>query len=188
MRFELNMATQPFQRRRLASVLIGIATLTLTVMTVLIVVTYTLQRELPIELTKHQSRLRAELADLSTDEAKLRKILQDAANDVVFERSMFLNRLLQRKGISWTRTFSDLESILPPRVQVIQIRPEVTVSNDVALSMQVGAEMPSDFIEFLKALEGSSLFKSPNLRGSVPPSDNQPLFRYQLTVRYDQQL
>ncbi|MBG99775.1 MAG: hypothetical protein CMN58_05465 [Solibacterales bacterium] len=188
MQFELNMATRPFQRRRLASMLIGVATLTLTVVTALIVATYILHRELPIGLAKHQSQLRAELADLSADEAKLRKILQDSENDVVFERSMFLNRLLQRKGISWTRTFFDLESILPSRVQVIQIRPEVTASNDIALSMQVGAEAPSDFIEFLKALEGSNLFESPNLRGSVPPSDNQPLFRYQLTVRYDQQL
>ncbi len=118
----------------------------------------------------------------------MQSMLQDPANSIVLERSLFLNQLLQRKGISWTRTFADLEVVLPPRVQVMQIRPEVTLESMVHLDMQVGAETPADFIEFLKALEQSDIFEAPDLRGSSPPSENQPLFRYQLSVSYDQQL
>ena len=188
MRFELNMATRPFGRRRLVGGLSGLAAVLLTAAAVVMVVIYSQQRELPPELTARQGELRAELAALGAEEAKLRRTLQDPANSIVLERSLFLNRLLHRKGISWTKTFADLETILPPRVQMMQIRPEVTDSHNVALSMQVGAETPADFIELLIALETSELFDSPNLRGSAPPSDNQPLFRYQLTVSYDQQL
>ena len=188
MRLELNMATRPFGRRRLVAVVSGLAALLLTVAAVFMIVVYSQQHELPPELTARQADLRTELAGLGAEEAKHRGTLEDPANSIVLERSLFLNRLLHRKGISWTRTFADLESILPPRVQMMQIRPEVTDSHNVALSMQLGAETPADFIELLKALEGSELFDSPNLRGSAPPSDNQPLFRYQLTVSYDQQL
>ena len=168
--------------------LLGLATVLLAAVAVLMVVTYVLQHDLPSELTTRQSQLQANLVMLNTAEVELRKILQSPANNKIFERSIFLNRLLQRKGISWTKTFADLESILPPRVQVMQIRPEVTAFNTIALSMQVGAEMPADFVTFLKALESSVLFDSPNLRGSAFPNDNQPLFRYQLTVSYAQKL
>ena len=99
-----------------------------------------------------------------------------------------LNQLLTRKGISWTKTFGDLEGVLPPRVLMMQIRPEVTFDNKVRLDMQVGAEAPADFIEFLKALESSEVFGSPNVRGFNPPTDNEPYFRYQLMVEYEQQL
>jgi hypothetical protein len=54
--------------------------------------------------------------------------------------------------------------------------------------MQVGAEARGDFVEFLKALETSDLFGRLDVRGSSPPTENQPLWRYQLTVQYDQRL
>jgi hypothetical protein len=40
----------------------------------------------------------------------------------------------------------------------------------------------------LKALESSEVFGSPDLRGFNPPTDNEPYFRYQLMVEYEQQL
>lgn len=182
------MATQPFEQKHPVVFLLGLATVLLAAAAVLMVVTYVLQHDLPSELTTRQSQLQANLAVLNTTEVALREILQGPTNNKTFERSMFLNRLLQRKGISWTKTFADLESILPPRVQMMQIRPEVTAFNTITLSMQVGAEMPVDFVTFLKALENSILFDSPNLRSSAFPNDNQPLFRYQLTVNYAQKL
>ena len=188
MRFELNMATQPFRRSRSTDLFLGFAITLLAITAALMISTYVQQYDLPPELTIRQSQLQQDLARLSADDIALREILEHPSSGNVFERSIFLNRLLQRKGISWTKTFADLEYILPSRVQVMQIRPEVTDSNDVVLSMQVGAETPKDFISFLKKLEGSNLFDSPNLRGSAPPNDNQPLFRYQLTVSYEQQL
>jgi type IV pilus assembly protein PilN len=132
--------------------------------------------------------LRAELTKLTSAEGQARGTLQDPANAPVLERSLFLNQLLYRKGISWTRTFSDLEKILPPRVLMMSIRPEVTSDNKVRLEMQVGAESGPDFIEFLKALESSKLFGPATLGGYSPPNENQPLYRYQLTVNYEQQL
>ncbi len=114
--------------------------------------------------------------------------LREPGTAGIYDRSFFLNQLLIRKGISWTRTFADLEEVLPPRVLMMQIRPEVTFDNKVRLEMQVGAETPADFIEFLKELESSDVFDAPNLRGYNPPDDNEPYFRYQLMVEYAQQL
>jgi hypothetical protein len=52
----------------------------------------------------------------------------------------------------------------------------------------VGTEKREDFIEFLKGLEGSALFHDPILHGDAPPSENQPLYRFRVSVTYDQKL
>ena len=188
MRAELNLASRPFKRTRLLWLLSGLSGVLLVVVAAALLTVYFQQHELPPELVARERQLEAQLRDLNAEEARLRGTLQDPANSIVLERSLFLNQLLQRKGISWTRTFADLEVVLPPRVQMMQIRPEVTPESMVHLDMQVGAETPADFIELLKELEQSDIFGSPDLRGSSPPSENQPLWRYQLSVSYDQQL
>ena len=84
---------------------------------------------------RQEARLRGELRALQTEEAELKRKLTLPENAQVLERSLFLNQLLQRKGISWTRTFMDLEEIFPPHVRMEQVRPEVTLDNKVFLDM-----------------------------------------------------
>ena len=188
MRITLNLATQPFARTRLFWLLSGISGVVLAAAAVWLLTLFFQESEIPPELLVRERQLRSDLNDLSASERRLRATLEEPANGDVLERSLFLNELLYRKGISWTRTFADLEMILPPRVQMFQIRPQVTADRKVVLDMQVGAETPKDFIELLKALESSQAFGAVDLRGNSPPTENQPLFRYQLMVSYDQQL
>jgi type IV pilus assembly protein PilN len=184
----LNLASHPFGRNRLFWVSCGLAAALLAAAAVWMLAVYFQTHEPPPELVQGETQLRAELVRLAQEESQARRTLEDPANAVVLERSQFLNELLYRKGISWTRTFADLEKVLPPRVLMVQIRPEITLDNKIRLDMQVGAESWQDFIEFVKELESSDLFGSASLEGYSPPSDNQPLYRYQVTVSYDQRL
>jgi type IV pilus assembly protein PilN len=188
MRVELNLATQSFGNRRPFWRACGLAGLILAAVAGVLVVEYSRSHDVSPAFLRRQAELRNELARLTSAESEARLTLQDPANAPVLERSLFLNQLLHRKGISWTRTFGDLEKILPPRVLMMSIRPEVTADNNVRLEMQVGAESGADFIEFLKKLESSDLFGPATVGGYSPPNENQPLFRYQLTVNYEQQL
>jgi len=188
LKIQLNLATQPFRRERLFWVSAGATAIVLLAIAGVLLFQYVSHAELPPEKVAIETRLRAEMAQLTAEERQVNDELGDAANEEVLERSLFLNQLITRKGISWTRTFSDLEQVLPPKVLMMQIRPEVTASNNVVLDMQVGAETRADFIEFLQALETSDLFGRLSVRGSSPPTENQPLWRYQLTVQYDQRL
>jgi type IV pilus assembly protein PilN len=188
LKIQLNLASQPFRRERLFWVSAGANAIALLAIAGLLLLQYASHAELPPEQIAMETKLRAEMARLSAEERQVNEELGDAANEEVLERSMFLNQLITRKGISWTRTFADLEKVLPPKVLMMQIRPEVTATNNVVLEMQVGAETGGDFIEFLKALESSELFGRLAVRGSSPPTENQPLWRYQLTVQYEQRL
>jgi type IV pilus assembly protein PilN len=106
----------------------------------------------------------------------------------VLERSLFLNALLYRKGISWTKIFADLEKVVPHNVRIMQIRPTLNSKNEVVLDMQVGTENPEPLIVFLKALEESPLFGPSYVHTSAPPSQSEPLWKYRVSVNYAQKL
>jgi hypothetical protein len=106
----------------------------------------------------------------------------------VLELSVFLNTLLSRKGISWTRILADLEKTMPANVKVLTIQPYVTGRNQVVLSLQVGSEGPEPVIQFYRALEGSDLFGGLIETIYQPPTLSEPLYRYRFTVNYAQNL
>ena len=184
----LNLASRPFGQSRLFWLASGLAAVILGSVAVWLVSTYTMNSEPSPELAAREIQLQAELQQLSAEEAQLRGNLVTDETIDVYDRSHFLNQLLVRKGVSWTQTFRDLETTLPPRVLMMQVRPAVTDESQVQLEMQVGAETWADFIEFVEALEGSEMFGPPEVRGYNPPNENVAYHRYQLTVRYDQQL
>ena len=154
----------------------------------LLVVSFVRTDRTPEQLLGRQQELLAEQRRLVDLGSAASRQLQSESTTEILERTAFLNELLVRKGVSWTRTFLDLEVVLPPAVRMLTIQPEVARGDTIRLDMTVSAKAPTDFIEFLKTLEGSELFQTPAVRGSVPPSDGDPTFRYQLTVEYDQQL
>jgi type IV pilus assembly protein PilN len=110
-------------------------------------------------------------------------------NASMLEQSVLLNSLIQRKSISWARLFADIEGVLPNNVRLVQIRlPQVDVNNRVSLDLEVGARTEADGVEFFTRLEKSPLFGTANLRQSDPPTENEPMWRYRLTVNYGQKL
>ena len=72
-------------------------------------------------------------------------------------------------------------------VRLVQVRlPQINSRNEVTLDMEVGARAASDAIAFTKRLEESKLFGPATLLRSDPPTQNEPLYRYRLTVSYGQ--
>lgn len=189
MHIAINLASEPFRKDRpvmVASVACAVALLLL-----LAAQTYLIlgERERAAENRETVAELNGELARISTEQAELDATLREPANAEVLQRSVLLNNLIERKGISWTHLFADIEGVLPNRVRLIQIRlPEVNTRNEVTLDMEVGAESPQEFLGFMQRLQTSPLFGPPDLSRSDPPTDRDPLFRYRITVSYAQQL
>ena len=184
----LNLATNPTGGYRAFFALACLAAMTLAVVTVLLVMSFVRTEGTPDQLLREQQELLVEQRRLDSLAVTASRQLQSETTAEVIERTAFLNELLVRKSVSWTRTFLDLEVVLPPNVRMLTIQPEVARGDTIRLDMTVSAKAPTDFIEFLKTLEDSDLFQAPSVRGSVPPSDGDPTFRYQLMVEYDQQL
>jgi len=135
------------------------------------------------------NRLNAELRVIAAEQNKLNATLRQPANAFVLERSLLLNTLVERKSVSWTKIFADLEGVLPASVRLIQVRlPQIDTQNQVLLDMVVGAQGPGPVIEFLKKLQESPRFGPATVHTSLPPSDTEPLYRYRVSVSYAQKL
>ena len=60
--------------------------------------------------------------------------------------------------------------------------------NQVLLDMVVGSQSPEPVITFLKQLQTSPRFGPATVHNSAPPTDNEPLYRYRVSVNYAQKL
>jgi type IV pilus assembly protein PilN len=133
-------------------------------------------------------RLNRQIRKVNAEQAQQDAILRKPENAEVLERSVFLNALLVRKGISWTKIFGDLEKTLPYNVRVIQIHPAVDANDQVKLDMTVGSEQPGPLIEMFKALNTSPLFGDADIKLNQQPTQSEPLYRCRLIVPYAQKL
>jgi Tfp pilus assembly protein PilN len=185
----INMASEPFRRDRpvvLASVA-GSSALALLLIFLLVSIVSGRGRA---QVTRETiAQLTQQLVVVNREQAKLEATLRRPENAEVLERSVMLNALIERKSISWTRTFADLEKVLPHNVRLMNIRlPQVNSANQVTLDMVVGAQSTEPLQDFLKKLEASPLFGPASVSTYLPPSQNEPLYRYRVNVNYAQKL
>ena len=114
MKIPINLASQPFRRDRamlVASIALSIALgVTLSVLVSLILT----DREQLAGVRADIAHLNTEVRKVGSEQAQVEVVLRKPENAEVLERSIFLNALLKRKGISWTRIFADLEKRQAP--------------------------------------------------------------------------
>ena len=185
----INLASEPFRRDR--QVLVASAALAVLLIVLLgwQLITINSKRHQSADIQVRINRLSGQLRTISGEQTQLNTTLRKPENAEVLERSVFLNTLIDRKGISWTRIFADLEKVMPPTVRLVSVRlPEIDSQNEVQLDMLVGAKEVLPLIELVKRLESSPQFGPTNVQTSQPPSQTDPLFRYHVTVSYAQKL
>ena len=188
MKIPINLASQPFRRVR-AMLLASAAVSLLLAGTLAAVVSLILaERAQMADVRQDVNRLNRRIQQAGAEQAKLAAVLNKPENAEVLERSVFINTLLYRKGISWTRIFADLEKTLPYNVKVTQIRPTLDDRNRVLLDMTLASESAAAATQALAALENSPRFGEVFPPQSQPPTQTDPLFRYRVTVNYAQQL
>lgn len=188
-RIPINLATIPFERDR--PILVASAALAAALSLSLFVLTGVILTE------RHQAadtrvllvRLNAQMAKITAAQAALDATLSKPQNAEVLDRSVFLNALIDRKAISWTRIFADLEKVMPANVRLVSVRlPQVDSQNQVLLDMLVGSEEPAPVLALLKRLEASPQFGPTSMVSSTPPSQTEKLWKYRVSVSYAQKL
>jgi hypothetical protein len=74
------------------------------------------------------------------------------------DQSQFLNELIERKSLSWTRVLEDLEKVMPARVHLVSIHPELDDDNQLTLKMVVAGDSRERAIELARRMEESQHF------------------------------
>jgi Tfp pilus assembly protein PilN len=188
-RVPINLASDPFRRDRpvlVASVALGAVLLVVLVFQIFTIVS---ERRQAADTRLVINRLDAQMKTVDAEQHKLDATLHQPQNSEVLERSVFLNSLIERKSISWTRIFSDLEKVVPHNVRLVSVRlPQVDTQNLVQLDMVVSATDAVPVLDLLRKLEESPQFGPATVLNSLPPSQTDPFVRYHLQVSYAQKL
>ena len=191
---EINLASQPFRRERAQNAVIAATCVLLTCSLLLLVSLILHERSQAGDLRSAIRAQNTRLAVLQRQQTQFSAVLSKPENADVFATSVFLNELIARRGVSWTRVFSDLGTVLPENMRLLAIRlPQVGVedesgTNRVQLDMIVASERSDAIIGLLKTLEQSRLFGSATVVTQTPPSQNDPYYKYRVTVAYAQKL
>lgn len=188
----INLASQPFRRERVELAMLASIGAVLTISLLVFVVLILQDRS---HVSAIRKRIRADqqtLAAVERQQAQSQKVIVQPDNADVFSKSVFYNQLIARRAVSWTRVFDDLTRVMPADVQLIALRlPQVAAENSgdknhVELDMLVGARQPQAIMPLLKKLQESPLFGPAEMSSQSPPTQNDPLFRYRLSVPYVQ--
>ena len=76
------------------------------------------------------AQMKAQMAAHLRRQSNLEAVLREPRNAEVLDKVQFVNALLARKGVSWTKIFADLENVVPHNVRLIQVRPQINPNND----------------------------------------------------------
>jgi type IV pilus assembly protein PilN len=159
MRLEINLATRPYEDARRfwlqwGSILGGVGLLTL------MLVFFALSGWLSASKDRQTIRtLQRDIAERDAERAKAEAFLNLPENRSTRDRSQFLNELIRRKAFSWTKVFEDLERIMPPRVHVVSIHPELNEDNQLAIKMQVAGDSRERALDLVRRMESSQHFQ-----------------------------
>lgn len=159
MRFEINLASQPYQNLRTFWMrwIVGLAALALATIALL---GYTVSALIQAH---HQQEaidsIQESIHALSEREIKAKAFLNEPDNRNTRDRSQFLNELFHRKAFSWTQVFQDLERVMPARLHVISIHPELTTSSQLEIKLVVGGDTHEHALELVKKMEDSRRFQ-----------------------------
>ena len=183
MRLDLNLATQPYEDVRDFLIkwgsAVGIALVASIVLIWMAVSGWRHSRD----VDRDMSAKRQEIARLKDEEQRAQALLNLPQNSGTRTQAALLNALFARKAFSWTQAFADLEKVLPSRVRVVSIQPQLDTDNQLTIGLVIAADSRDKAIEMLKNLEDSKHFQSARLLSeSTDPKENGT--RFQLSAVY----
>ncbi len=187
MRFNINLATQPHEDVQRFFLRWTIGLLVLAVVTIGLVYA-ALASYLSWRVTARDiASIRSQIAEQDRQRAEVEAFLNRPENRETRDRSQFLNALIARKAFSWTEVFSDLEKIVPARLRVYSIRPEIDEDNQLELHIEVVGSSRDSANELVQRLEQSPHFTRARVdsESRQAAAQNQPaLVRFQISAIY----
>jgi len=173
MRVEINLATHPYEDLRLfwmrwGGILGGLGAL-LLVLLFWNIHGWEQARSAQALIVSGEQRG----ASLDREKALAEATLNSPQNRTTRDRSQFLNDLFQRKAFSWTQVFEDLERIMPPRVHVVSIHPDMSSENQLQIKLTVAGDSPGRVLELVRKMEGSQHFKETEIHVQTTTSGQQ---------------
>jgi type IV pilus assembly protein PilN len=158
MRLDINLASQAYEDAqqfwmRWGTAVGALALLTLVLLTLDVTGWVNARRDRAAIAEKE-----AMIADRDRLRTEAERTLNLPQNRATRDESQFLNELIERKAFSWTRVLENLEKVMPPRVHLESISPQLDEDNQLGLKMTVAGESRDPALELARRMEESHRF------------------------------
>jgi type IV pilus assembly protein PilN len=164
MRITLNLATRPFADLGPAIKRLRIAMGVLALLSVLLGIgLHAIHRKAEAARARDHS-LDGEITRISEEREGYETLMRRPENAQVLAQAAFLNRLFDEKAFSWTLAMEDLETVLPPGVQVTTLEPARQKDGHIVLHQRVLGPFDRS-VELVRNLEHSRRFLLPRITG-----------------------
>jgi len=164
MKLRLNLSTVPPENKRPflfgAAVAGCVGALTLLILSYTAYSSWVASRSLRADIARLQEELQVE----RQKQQDLRTYFKTPDAQQILDRSAFLNSLIDARSFPWTKIFMDLETTLPPGVRVVSISPKL-VNGRAQVELEIGATTDESKIQFLQAMEKSTVFSGMVVKG-----------------------
>jgi type IV pilus assembly protein PilN len=185
MRLNINLASEPYTDARRFWLVWGSLVGLLVVVTVALAWITASATAGSRTVGRHIEQLRREIADLDRERATAEAVLNRTENRDTRDRSRFINGLIARKAFSWTQVFADLERIMPPRVRVVSIRPEVNADSQLELHMEAIGDSREKAIDLVRRMEQSPTFREARVRSEKDqPQGQNSGVQFEIVAQY----
>ena len=164
MKFNVNLATQPYEDERRfymqwLPLLAALAVLALA-LGAKAILSYNNSRQVENQIAER----RQQIDKLQKEQLGAQSMLNLPENSGTRDQAQFLNNLFARKAFSWTQVMADLEKITPAQVQVVSIRPELNANGDLQFTLTIATNRHDSAIELVRRMESSPRFREAQLR------------------------
>ena len=156
--FDLNLSTQPFPAYRLTTIALVCLLIVLAVISVWQARGFIHYSNMARSIRGEEQERRVEAEALARRVAELESRLDRPESTAKLNEISYLNHLILRKDLSWTKLFRVLEDMVPENVHLTNLTPLVGANGTVTMRLGVRARSMADIKLFLERVEGSPLF------------------------------
>src|SRR5215467_13478809 len=186
MHIDINLASRPYEDARQFWTRWGTALGVLGLLTLVLLVL-----DITGFVASHHDRVvmaqtRALIADRDRTRAEADRVMNLPENRTTRDQSRYLNQLIERKAFSWTRVLENLEKVMPPRLHVVSISPQLNDDNELALKMSVAGDSRDRAVELERRMEESRRFAQTQITHETfsPQSQNGDNVLCEMTAIY----
>jgi len=185
MRLDINLAGQPYEDARQFWMRWGTALAALTILT-LALLTYTISDWFAARRDHARiAELKTGIAQRDLKRRQAEQFLNLPENRSTRDQSQFLNELIERKSFSWTRVLEDMEKVMPARVHLVSIHPELDEDNQLKLKMSIAGDSRDRALELARRMEDSRRFAQTYIENeSFSPSNSGDPFKFNIVATY----
>lgn len=157
--FDLNLSTRPFPAYRLINLALALVLVVLAVVSAWQEIGFVAYSKKAQSIRAEEQEMRVQAEALGKRVSELESRLDRPESTAKLNEIGFLNHLILRRSLSWTRLFGVLEELVSNNVHFAGLAPDVAADGTVMLRLRVQARSMADIKEFLERVEKSPLFE-----------------------------